>query len=104
MNAPSRPQPLDRYTRIGDLADSVHWLLRRSLLAAIVVLGCETALLYFAGSRGATAFALIALGTILVLGLWRARGIGLPVVPLIAIQNLIVYGLPIVIGHEVLAS
>src|ERR1019366_8542305 len=82
MNAPSRPQPLDRYTRIGDLADSVHWLLQRSLLVAVVVLGSETALLYFTASRGATAFALIALGTILVLGLWRA----------------------LVIGHEVLAD
>src|ERR1035437_4222708 len=104
MNASSRPRPLDRYTPIGGLADSVQWLLRRSLVPAIAVLAGETGLLFFTGSRGATAFAMIALGTILVLALWRARGIGLTVVPLIAIQNLIVYGLPIVIGHEVLSN
>ena len=104
MNPINRPRPLDRYTQIGDLADSVRWLIRRALLPASVVLGGESAYLFFTGSRGATAFALIALGTVIVLGLWRAKGIGLPIVPLIAIQNLIVYGLPIVIGHEVLSN
>lgn len=104
MTTSFRPRPLDRYTQIGDLADSVRWLVRRTLLPATVILAGETAYLFFTGGRGASAFGLIALGTIIVLALWRPRGIGLPIVPLIAVQNLVVYGLPIVIGHEVLAS
>ena len=104
MSTAIRPRPLDRYTQIGDLADSVRRLVQRFLLPVAVVLATETGLLFATGSRGATAFALIALGTVIVLAAWRAKGIGLPVVPLIAIQNLVVYGLPIVIGHEVLAS
>jgi hypothetical protein len=104
MNAPPRPRPLDRYTPIGGLADSVRWLVRRTVLPAAVILAGETAFLFATGSHGAAAFAMIALGTFVVVGLWHGRGIGLPVVPLIAIQHLVVYGLPIVIGHEVLAS
>ena len=104
MNTPARLQPLDRYTQIGDLADSARWLVRRALPPAFAILIAEVALLYFTGSRGAGAFAMIALGTLVVLGVWRAKGIGLPIVPLLAIQGLVVYGLPIVIGHKVLAS
>ena len=103
MNAPHRPQPLDRYTQIGDLAASVRWLVQRSLLPAAIILAVETGYLFFTGSSGATAFALIAVGTLVVLGLWRPKGIGLPLVPLLAVQTLVVYGLPIAIGHEVLS-
>ena len=102
MTAAFRPRPLDRYTQIGDLADSVRWMVQRALIPTAVILAAETAYLFFTGSRGATAFALIAVGTLLALGLWRPKGIGLPLVPLLALQNLVVYGLPIVIGHEVL--
>jgi hypothetical protein len=102
MTDSARPKPLDRYTQIGNLADSVRWGLQRVFLLATVALAGETAFLFATGSAGATAFALIALGTLLVLAVWRPSGIGLPIVPLIAVQHLVVYGLPIVIGHEVL--
>jgi hypothetical protein len=102
MNESARPKPLDRYTQIGDLADSVRWGLQRTFLLLSLILAGATAFLFATGSPGAMAFALIALGTLLVLALWRTQGIGLPIVPLIAIQHLVVYGLPIVIGHEVL--
>ena len=104
MKPSTRPPPLDRYTQIGDLDASVRWLVQRALLPIAVILTGESAFLFFTGSRGASAFAMIALGTVTVLGLWRPKGIGLPIVPLIAIQNLVVYGLPIVIGHEVLSN
>lgn len=104
MSTAPRPRSLDRYTQIGDLADSVRWLVQRILLPTTVVLAGETAFLFSKGSPGAPAFGLIALGTLIVLAAWRAPGIGLPLVPLIAVQNLVVYGLPIVIGHEVLAN
>jgi hypothetical protein len=102
MTTANRPKPLDRYTQIGDLASSVRWLIQRAWLTMAVILVAETAFLYFTNSPGTAAFALIAAGTLLVLAGWRPRGIGLPIIPLIALQNLIVYGLPIVIGHEVL--
>ncbi len=104
MTAFHRPRPLDRSSQIGDLAESVRWLVQRALLPAIVVLAAESGYLLYTGSPGAAAFALIALGTLVALGLWRPRGIGLPLVPLLAVQNLVVYGLPIVIGHEVLTQ
>ena len=104
MTTAFRPRPLDRYTQIGDLAETVRWVVQRSLLPISVILLGEIVFLFFSGSRGTGAFAMIAVGTVIVLGVWRTRGIGLPLVPLIAIQNLIVYALPIVIGHEVLAS
>ncbi len=104
MNRIQQSRVLDRHTQIGDLADSVRWLLRRAFWPAALIMAGESAFLFFTGSPGAPAFGLIALGTLIVLGLWRTGGIGLPIVPLIAIQNLVVYGLPIVIGHEVLDS
>ena len=104
MTNEGRPRPLDSYTQIGDLAESVRWLLQRALLPLLILLVGETGILVIAGSRGAAAFGMISLGTLLILGLWRWWGIGLPIVPLIALQHLIAYGLPIVVDHEVLAS
>ncbi len=101
MTAANRPRPLDRYTPIGDLAQSVRWLIRRAMFPATLILVAETAFLFFTNSPGATAFGFIAAGTLLALAIWSPKGIGLPIVPLIAVQSLIVYGLPIVIGHEV---
>lgn len=104
MSSLGRPRPLDRYTQIGDLAESVRWLLQQAMIPLAILLVGETGILFAIGSPGATAFALISIGTLMILGVWRPQGIGLPIVPLVALQNLIVYGLPIVIGHEVLAS
>ena len=102
MTAATQSRPLDRYARIGNLADSVRRLLRRALLPLGVLLTIETCLLFAMGSPGALAFGLIAFGTLIILGVWQTRAIGLPIVPLIALQHLVVYGLPIVVGHEVL--
>ena len=102
MAAVPPPRPLDRYAQIGNLSDSVRWLLGRTLLLLAILLAGETGLLFAAGSHGAIAFGLIAAGTLIILSVWRTQGIGLPIVPLIALQHLAVYGLPIVVGHETL--
>ena len=78
----------------------MRWLLRRALLPLTVILGAESAYLFATGSPGATAFLLIALGTMAALAIWRPMESGFPGA-LLALQNLVVYGLPIVIGHEV---
>jgi hypothetical protein len=101
MTAPRTPHPLDRFTQIGDLAESVRLLLQRWLWLLAAALVLETAVLAFAGASGAMAFGLMSAGSLVLLSAWRSSGVGLPVLPIIAIQHLIAYGLPIVIGHEV---
>ncbi|MBS0662248.1 MAG: hypothetical protein JSR48_03230 [Verrucomicrobia bacterium] len=101
---PAKPTTIDRYALIGDFAQSVRWFIQRMMLPLSVLLVGITGLLFISGSRGAAAFALISAGTLAVLWTWRSFGIGLPIVPLIAVQHLIVYGLPIVVNHEVMAA
>ncbi len=104
MTPLARPRPLDRFTQIGDLAGSVRWFVHRSLAPLAVVLAAEMAILIATGSPGAACFSLLSVATCLILAVWRPVGRGLPILPLLAFQNLIVYGLPIVIGHEVITS
>lgn len=96
--------PIDRYTDIGELTGRVRRALRRSYLPTAGILGLETAYLWFTGRPGAAAFALIAVGTLIALGLWARRGIGLPLLPVIIVQNLFIYGVPIAAGHETITT
>src|ERR1041384_5550009 len=97
----ARPRPLDRYTQIGELAESVRHLLQRWLWLLFVVLVFETGFLALTNAPGAAAFAMISTGTLALLYAWRGRGRGLPLVPVLGIQHLVAYGLPIVISHKV---
>lgn len=90
----------DRHARIGDFAVRVSQFFKRFWIPLLLLLGGETALLYYQEDRAASCFALISLGTVVILGVWRNAGVGLPLVPLIAIQHLFVYGLPIVTANE----
>ncbi|MEO6876121.1 MAG: hypothetical protein ABI222_14985 [Opitutaceae bacterium] len=102
MNPRHQRLSLDRYARIGDLTGSVQRVLQRMFLPLAIVLLVISGGLLATHNPGTMAFVQIAIGTIVLLALWRANGIGLPLIPLIALQNLIIYGLPIVIGHEVI--
>ena len=90
---------LDRYAEIGTLARSVRLLLARCFWPLALGLAVVTVALVLLGQPGALAFAQIALGCLLVLGVWRGAGEGLPIVPLLAVQTLIAYGLPILTGN-----
>lgn len=90
---------LDRYAEIGTLARSVRLLLARCFWPLALGLAVVTVALVLLGQPGALAFAQIALGCLLVLGFWRGAGEGLPIVPLLAAQTLIAYGLPILTGN-----
>ena len=90
---------LDRYAEIGTLARSVRLLLARCFWPLALGLALVTVALMFLGQPGSLAFAQIALGSLLVLGVWRGAGEGLPIVPLLAVQTLIAYGLPILTGN-----
>src|SRR6185312_12449172 len=82
----------------------VRRLLKRFMVLFLVLLGGATMVLAFNGNPGSTCFGLIGLGTVIILFIWQSHGIGLPIVPLIAIQHLIVYGLPILVRNEVITD
>ena len=90
---------LDRYTQIGDIASTLKGILRKGmpLFGALCALAC--AYLFFLGKPGAIAFAMIAGSCILPLLVWSRSGIGLPMLPLLAIQTLVIYASPIAFGH-----
>jgi hypothetical protein len=93
-----------RYTEIGALSEKARKAVNRLFMPLAVALVVESAYLSFSGRVGATAFALMALGCLISLGFWRSGGIGLPLLPLMAFQSLIIYGVPIVVGHEIILS
>jgi hypothetical protein len=102
MDRTQLPTGLGSQAVIGDLARSTRLILRKSLLPLACLLAGETAYLIESGAPGAVAFALISAGGFLVLAVWRNSGLGLPVVPVLALQHLIAYGLPIVIRNDTL--
>jgi len=91
---------LDRFAAIGDLAVSVKKLLAGILRPLGLILFFETALLLLTANPGAKGFGMIALGSWLALSIWSQAGVGLPILPMIAVQNLIAYGLPIVVSNK----
>jgi hypothetical protein len=95
----ARLAAFDRHTQIGDLAAYVRLIIGRLLpfLAAVLVL--ETAYLGFTQRPGFAAFGLISLGTWVALAVWCRTAIGLPLLPLIVLQHLFTYGMPIVLNH-----
>jgi len=104
MKFPAPALALTPQTEIGAFATTVAWLIRRALLPAAIVLIAEVAILFITGNPGAVAFAMIAGGAYFICAVWQTDAIGLPIMPLIAVQYLVVYGLPIVIDHEVIHS
>lgn len=95
---------LDRYAEIGTLALSVRSLLQRWLWPLATLMLALVALLVFRGQPGSLGFALISLGALIVLGVWRDSGEGLPVVPMLAVQTLVAYGLPILMRNVTITT
>ena len=104
MAAQSKAVLLDRDTEIGALSDKVRIVVKRGILPMTVVLGLEAAYLSIYGLPGASALALIGAGTCISLAVWSSSAIGLPLLPMMVIQNLVIYGVPIAVGHEVIMS
>ncbi len=91
---------LDPRARIGDVAVSVRRLLNRAMWPLTVVAAYETGILFLHGSPAALAFILISSSSLVASTVWVQRGEGLPIIPLLILQNLVIYGLPIVIHNE----
>jgi hypothetical protein len=94
--------PFDRYADIGSLAERTKRLLGQIWVYLFLLLGVEVTILILTKSPGAVAFGFITIGTLIIFGVWKQQGIGLPLVPLVAAQHLLIYGLPIVTDHETL--
>ena len=97
-------KPLGRYTQIGELSGKVGHAIKRTLWPLVIALTLEYLYLLLIGRPGASAFAMIAIGSCIALGAWATSAVGLPLVPLLAVQNLIIYGIPIAVGHEVILT
>jgi hypothetical protein len=91
---------LDSYTEIGALSLKVRSAAQRALPALAVLCVLLTAFLWYRAAPGTLAFALMALGSLVAVAVWDTGAIGLPLLPMIAMQNLIIYGLPILASHE----
>jgi hypothetical protein len=104
MSARTASASLDRHTDIGALGAKVRVAVERTIFPFSVVLAAETIILYFTERPGAYAFLLICLGTCIALKVWSSSALGLPLLPLMIVQTLVIYGVPIAVGHEIILS
>src|SRR5580658_1873430 len=104
MTARPISAPLDRYTDIGALGAKTQYAIRKTIMPFSVVLAAETMLLFFQGRPGAAAFLLISLGTCIALKAWSTEALGLPLLPLMVVQSLVIYGVPIAASHEIILT
>jgi hypothetical protein len=101
---PAPTRVLNRHTRIADLGTVVHNLLKQGVVVVGIIVAGATGLLYYGNNPGWMGFLLMGAGTLVALLAWRSRGVGLPLLPTIAIQHLVAYGTPIINEHETLAD
>jgi hypothetical protein len=104
MTAGQSTRPLSRYTEISELSGKVRNVIKKIRLPLVVILAAESLYLVFSGRPGAVAFALIGVGTSISLTLWTSSAIGLPLLPVMVIQGLIIYGVPIAASHDIITS
>jgi len=100
MSARPAAPILDRYTEIGMLSVTFRGTVRRTLAPLAAGLVVATAILAYEHIGGTWAFALISAGTMAALVVWSGAGTGLPLLPILVVQNLVIYGVPIVASHE----
>src|SRR5665213_947824 len=102
MPTTGKSQLLDRYTEIGQLSDKVRKAIERIILPLTAAVVVESGFLFSTGRPGAVAFAAMGIGACATLHIWSQRAIGLPLLPMMAVQCLLIYGIPIVVGHDVI--
>jgi hypothetical protein len=100
----SGPRNLNRHTRVAELGAVVHKFLKPGVAAFSALIALVTALLHHFDNPGWLALLTMGGGTLVALLIWQARGVGLPLLPTIAIQHMVAYGIPIINEHETLAA
>jgi hypothetical protein len=86
---------LDRYTQVLELGTVMKAVLNRGTIPILILIGSMTAVIAYRGTPGLAGFAWISAGLAICLFGWKSRGLGLPLVPVLAIQHFLVYALPI---------
>jgi hypothetical protein len=97
-------KPLNRYTEISELSEKVRNVIKKARLPLAVILAAESLYLFATGRPGAEAFVLIGIGSLVALSIWTTGAVGLPLLPVMVLQGLIIYGVPIAAGHEIITS
>jgi hypothetical protein len=100
MTAIPSPTALDRHSEIGELSGKVRLAIKRVIVPLAILLAIEAGHLGFKNQSGTGAFVMMSLATCIALFVWGQCAIGLPLLPMMAVQSLIIYGVPIVVGHE----
>jgi hypothetical protein len=104
MTAQRGSHPFNVLIEIGELGSKARQAVRRYLIFVAIALMLETGFLYLSHRPGCGAFALVSVGCVFALGVWSSDGVGLPLLPLMTFQSLLIYGIPIAAGHEVLVT
>ena len=86
---------------MGDLTLGVRAMLKRGVPIMALFFAAAAGYLGFTHSPGAMAFGLTSAGTLLAVTVWRNAGLGVPLMPMIAVQQFVVNTLPILNHHEV---
>lgn len=100
----TRPGQLDRYTRIADLGTVVRNLLTSGtgVLVGLLVIGIS--ILLFNDNPGWACLLWMSVGTLAAFLIWRSKGVGLPLVPVVALQHLIAYGAPVLSSNDTIQA
>jgi hypothetical protein len=93
-----------RSTQMRDLTEGIARLTKKALFPLGAILCGFSLYLYLGGNPGAMAFALISAGTMIGLGAWANQGIGVPLMPMILIQQIFLYGVPILVNPGLMAQ
>ena len=79
---------IDRYTTMGEIAQRVRAVVNRGFWPTMTLLILGIAwIAYHERVVAALSFALISLGCGVALAVWRHKGIGLPLLPMFALQQ-----------------
>lgn len=98
--SPVAQRAIDRFTVTSDLAVGARKVVKYSAAPVLILSALASCYLLVTGQPGAVAVGCMGLGAALVFFAWKDLGCSVPLIPLIAVQHLVIYGLPIVIGNE----
>jgi hypothetical protein len=83
------------------LGDALHMLLHKGFIVIALIIFALIVKMFFEDAPGWMALTWIGAGTCLALVIWQSAGVGLPLLPLLAIQHFVVYGVPLITGNEI---
>ena len=95
-----RAHTLDRYTLVSELGEVVRAIIRRGLIPLALAAVLVPALMFFQNDPGYLAIFWMGGSTILALGVWQTKAVGIPLLPMMAVQHLATFGVPLLSHNE----